>query len=260
MISSAVPAKALMKWTRTSPFISWSLRRRQYHPARPRFGYHPRWAASVDSMLGAFLQGLLIGVLAGIPLGPASAAIVDTALRRSLPRALAMGAGAAFVDFVYCLGASLGFGALLQDQPGIASTLRIVGGGVLTTLGILMVLRRAGDPANIPIHRPIRAGSLLAAAGTGILISGLNPALMTTWLILAGTVLAGLSIVQAIVVSLGVFTGTLAWFVAIALAAHGGRARLGVHAVWITRIAGGLLVAYGLFLLAQPLIGQVMEA
>jgi threonine/homoserine/homoserine lactone efflux protein len=210
-------------------------------------------------MIGGFLQGLTIGLLAGIPLGPASASIVDTALRRSLPRALAMGFGAALVDFAYCLGAATGFGALLQDRPGIASALRIVGGGVLVALGILMMVRRPPDPMRVPIHRPVRASSLLAAAGTGIVISGLNPALMATWLVLAGTVLAGLSVTEALVVSLGVFLGTLAWFVAIALAAHRGRASLGARAVWITRVAGGLLVAYGLFLLVEPVLSRLLE-
>ena len=211
-------------------------------------------------MFGMFLQGLTIGLLAGIPLGPASAAIVDTALRRSLPRALAMGVGAALVDFAFCLAASTGFGALLQDRPNVVSILRVAGGGVLMALGILMVLRRPPDPTRVRIRRPIRTGTLVAAAGTGIAISGLNPALMTTWLVLAGTVLAGLSVAQALVVSLGVFLGTLAWFVGIAVAAHRGRASLGAHAVWFTRGAGGLLVAYGLFLLAQPLVARLLEA
>jgi len=210
-------------------------------------------------MFGAFLQGLTIGLLAGIPLGPASAAIVDTALHRSLPRALAMGFGAALVDLAYCLAASTGFGALLQDRPNVAAVLRVVGGGVLIALGVVMMMRQAPDPAHVRVRRPIRTGTLVAAAGTGIAISGLNPALMTTWLVLAGTVLAGLSIAEAAVVSVGVFLGTFTWFVAIAVAAHRGRASLGVHAVWITRGAGGLLVAYGLFLLAQPAVMRLLE-
>jgi len=121
------------------------------------------------------------------------------------------------------------------------------------------MMRQAPDPAHVRVRRPIRTGTLVAAAGTGIAISGLNPALMTTWLVLAGTVLAGLSIAEAAVVSVGVFLGTFTWFVAIAVAAHRGRASLGVHAVWITRGAGGLLVAYGLFLLAQPAVMRLLE-
>lgn len=204
-------------------------------------------------MIGWFVQGLAIGLMAGVPLGPASAAVVDTALRRSLGRALAMGAGAAWVDFLFCLGASTGIGALLQGRPGLVSTLRLIGGGVLIFLGIVMLFRAPPDPAQIPVRRAVRASSLIAAAGTGVAISGLNPALLTTWLVLAGTVLAGLDGFEALAVSTGVFLGTFAWFALIAGFAHRGRASLGRRAHWFTRTAGLLLVVYGLFLLVEPL-------
>jgi threonine/homoserine/homoserine lactone efflux protein len=211
-------------------------------------------------MIRHFAQGFAIGLMAGVPLGPASAAVVDTALRRPLARALAIGVGAALVDFVYCLAAASGSGLLVGDRPVVTSILRLAGAVVLSLLGIAMLLRPAPAPERGQAARPVRTGTLLASVGTGVVISGLNPALATTWVVLAGTVLAGLTTGETLGASAGVFLGTFAWFVAIAVAAHRGRASLGARAVWVTRVAGLSMVAYGAFLLAGPLVAHVFEA
>lgn len=204
-------------------------------------------------MLGVLLKGVVTGVLAGVPLGPASAAVVDASLHRSGRIGLAIGLGAALVDLLECLIATLGFGALLADHPDFVVALRVLGGLVLLGMGILMARRPPVDLEHPPVKRPVAAATLASAFGLGFAISLFNPALLTTWVMLAGTVFAGLTLGQALVASAGVFLGTSGWFLVLALAARRGRLHLGSRAIWVTRIAGVGLVLYGAFLWGEVL-------
>jgi len=204
-------------------------------------------------MLEALLKGLVTGLLAGVPLGPASAAVVDASLHRSGRTGLAIGLGAALVDLLESLVAMLGFGALLSDHPDLVLAMRCLGGGVLVVMGLAMARRPPVDLEHPHLTRPVTAATLLPAFGMGFGISLLNPALLTTWVMLAGTVFAGLTLGQALAASTGVFLGTATWFLGLALAARRGRLHLGRRAVWVTRVAGAGLVLYGLFLWGQIL-------
>ncbi|MBP7125093.1 LysE family transporter [Myxococcota bacterium] len=204
-------------------------------------------------MIEVLLKGLATGVLAGVPLGPASAAVVDASMHRSGRVGLAIGLGAAMVDLIECLVATMGFGALLSDRPDVVLVLRGIGAVVLVGMGVVMVRRPPVDLEHPRLKRPVATSTLVSAFGLGFAISLFNPALLTTWVMLAGTVFAGLSFGQAVAASTGVFLGTSAWFLGLVLAARRGRLHLGPHAVWVTRIAGGGLILYGLFLWGQIL-------
>lgn len=204
-------------------------------------------------MLEAFLKGAVTGLLAGVPLGPASAAVLDATMHRSGRVVLAIGLGAALVDLLESLVAMLGFGALLAHSPDTVLFLRAIGGLVLVGMGAVMVRRPPVDLEHPHLKRPVEVGTLLSALGLGFAISLFNPALATTWVTLAGTVFAGLGGGEAIVASLGVFLGTGAWFFALVLAARRGRLHLGHRAVWITRAAGVGLALYGIVLWVQVL-------
>lgn len=199
-------------------------------------------------MWGMLLKGVVTGLLAGIPLGPASAAVVDASLHRSGRVGLAIGLGAALVDLLECLVATMGFGALLADHPDFVLALRGLGGLVLVVMGLAMARRLPVDLEHPTNRKPVAATTLVSAFGLGFAISLFNPALLTTWVMLAGTVFAGLSFSQALMASTGVFLGTAGWFLALVLAARRGRLHLGARAIWVTRIAGIGLILYGVFL------------
>ena len=57
---------------------------------------------------------LLYDLAAGIPFGPVNGAVVDTAIRRDMRSAVAVGMGGAFVDFIYSQLAVLGIGRVLK--------------------------------------------------------------------------------------------------------------------------------------------------
>jgi threonine/homoserine/homoserine lactone efflux protein len=201
-------------------------------------------------MLLSFLRGIVLGFVGGIPVGPVNAAVIDTALRKCFRRAFATGLGGAFCDFVYCLVCTLGLGTLFKSVPSLEPMFLGVGGVVLLVFGLKTVRtpKMAPEAYSHP-PAPVQGRELVGAFLQGVLLTVMNPAAVVSWVLLASTVLAGVKDLGAVYASGGVFVGTSMWFLFIAWLASKGRVKLGSNAVWVTRAVGGLLVAYGVFLM-----------
>jgi len=202
-------------------------------------------------MLIAFIKGLVLGLVAGLPLGPASATVADTAIRKSLSRAMAVGLGGAIVDIIYCMAAVAGLGAIFDGRPGLRAGFLGIGGCVLVAFGLYTARSRPLELINTRNKRQVKAATLLTSVGEGVLVSVANPALVISWILLAGTVLSGMGTAESAVAGTAVFLGVFAWFSAIAWLSHMGRIKFGARAVWIPRAVGFLLVAYGVFLIGR---------
>jgi len=202
-------------------------------------------------MLGVLLKGLALGLVAGLPLGPASAAVADTAIRKSISRALAVGLGGALVDLAYCLAVVAGLGAVFEHSPDVQRIFLGAGGAVLIVFWTLTATRPALHLADPHHARPIEARTFFRYLATGVFISVANPALAVSWVLLAGTVLADRNWSEGLAGGIGVFLGVFVWFAIVAQVSHRGRLTLGPRAIWIPRVAGLLLIAYGAFLLGR---------
>lgn len=200
-------------------------------------------------MLLALIRGLAVGFIGGIPVGPVNAAVIDTAMRKCVRRALAIGAGGAFVDFVYSQLAVMGLSSLLSGEPSLATAFLGIGGVVLVVLGV----KTTTAPLMEDVTAPPRAskGALFSCFMNGALITVANPAALVSWVLLAGTVLAGLNRLETLIAGVGIFFGTTLWFALIAGLAAKGRVKLGPRAAWVTRTVGALLVVYGVFLVGK---------
>lgn len=200
-------------------------------------------------MFLALLRGLAVGFIGAIPVGPVNAAVIDTAMRKCIRRAIAVGMGGALVDFLYSQLATLGLGSLLNGTPSVATAFVGIGGIVLVVLGVMTVASPPiDDPAPPP---PLEKGALVSSFFSGVLITVANPAALVSWLLVAGTVLSGMNHVESLIAGVGIFFGTTVWFVLISWLAAKGRVKLGPRAAWITRTVGGLLVIYGVFLVGK---------
>jgi L-lysine exporter family protein LysE/ArgO len=200
-------------------------------------------------MLLALLRGLVVGFVGGIPVGPVNAAVIDTAMRKCVRRALAIGVGGAFVDFLYSQIAVMGLSSLLSGQPSLATAFLGIGGIVLVVLGVKTTAAPPIDDVSPP--PPADKGALLSSFLSGVLLTVANPACLVSWVLLAGTVLQGLGRFEVFVAGIGIFAGTSVWFALIAWLAAKGRVKLGPRAAWVTRTVGAFLVVYGVFLVGK---------
>src|SRR5215475_9658135 len=99
-----------------------------------------------------FAIGVAIGALTGVPIGPVNVAVIDSAYRHTLRRAIAVGLGGALGDFVYSTLGIVGVGPYLLAYPVLPRVLYGVSGVVLIAYGAITVRTRPVTP--LAAHAP----------------------------------------------------------------------------------------------------------
>jgi threonine/homoserine/homoserine lactone efflux protein len=198
---------------------------------------------------GFFFKGLIIGFSIAAPVGPIGVLCIRRSLAQGTLAGLAAGLGAATADAVYGCIAGFGLtavsGFLVRQQFWLA----LVGGGFLCYLGVRTFLSRPAEQSAGP-----GTGSLAATYGTTFLLTLSNPATILSFV----AVFAGFGLGQAadyaaaIVLVLGVFTGSALWWMI--LSGGVGLIRNRVSVQWmkaINRLSGCILLAFGLYALSR---------
>ena len=198
---------------------------------------------------GFFFKGLIIGFSIAAPVGPIGVLCIRRSLAQGTLAGLTAGLGAATADAVYGCIAGFGLtavsGFLVRQQFWLA----LVGGVFLCYLGVRTFLSRPAEQA-----ATLGTGSLAATYGTTFLLTLSNPATILSFV----AVFAGFGLGQAadyaaaIVLVLGVFTGSALWWMI--LSGGVGLIRNRVNVQWmkaINRLSGCILLAFGLYALSR---------
>ncbi|MBN1119717.1 MAG: LysE family translocator [Anaerolineae bacterium] len=202
-------------------------------------------------------RGIIIGFSIAAPVGPIGVLVIRRTLADGRINGLVSGLGAATADAIY--GTVAGFGLTVISHFLIAQSdwLRLFGGGFLVYLGIKTFLARPAEMETTgeveDDETPSRPGLLGAYAST-FLLTITNP---LTILSFAG-VLAGLGIGEtggdpqlAMILVLGVFTGSALWWLALSTGIGLFRHRVKpVTLQWVNRISGLVITGAGLFALS----------
>lgn len=199
--------------------------------------------------LDLWWRGVVMGFAIAAPVGPIGLLCIQRTLDGGALRGLVSGLGAATADAIYGVIAAFGLtviAAFLMEQR---VWLAALGGAFLCYLGVRTVLARPATQA----ARSESAGLMGAYASTFILTST-NPMTVFSFLaIFAGMGLAGRQgdYAAAGVLVLGVFCGSAAWW----LLLSGGVARLRrwftpAALQWVNRLAGVVILAFGVWMLA----------
>jgi putative LysE/RhtB family amino acid efflux pump len=201
----------------------------------------------MDALVAGFLLG--VGVAAG--LGPISLLCISSGLKNGFRPAFGVGLGAAIVDGLYALAAGLGAAALIAGRT--ADGLRVVGGLTLVVVAWHTWHAEAGGRAALDrFGRALRV-SLLATLA--------NPSTIVYW---AGTFAATVPAlklskqVTATILPLGVFLGSLTWFLGLSTAAGTAGHHVSRHGVRaIARIGALAIGGFGLWTVWQGIDGLV---
>jgi threonine/homoserine/homoserine lactone efflux protein len=213
----------------------------------------PSTLAPVDlvAVLGA---GLLAGLGVAVPLGAVGVLLLQEGLARGRRGAVLGATGIAVVDLGYAVVAVLAGGAVTTALAGRQDEVRLVSGLVLAGLALVGLAgtvrggrsrrdaRAAPAPAPAPV--PTRA---VGSFWRFVALTALNPLTAVYFTALAaglGDRLATPATATAFVV--GVFVGSLAWQLVLALVGSGIGSRLTPVARTWTSVAGyGLVLALG---------------
>ncbi len=158
--------------------------------------------------------GLLIGLLAAVPLGPINVYVVSQTLKRDFFHGMMAGLTASLLDAVYCLIALVGISTINAALARFDVPLKIGAAVLLSAIGIRLILhaKQNSEAASGPkivakSPRPVITVLLLYAS---------NPTLYLFWLGVAGIVSTHRWVADArsyeIIFSVACGLGSLLWY------------------------------------------------
>ena len=181
--------------------------------------------------LHVFVNGVLLGLGAAVPIGPVNVQIARRVLRHGFVAGFALGSGAVTVDIFYAVLTSVGVQRLAQVRL-LEWSIRVGGVLLLGYLGVASLRGERDAWHSDPLTPGAADSSPVGAARaylTGLVMTLLNPMTVAFWFV-AVPILAAPGNPQTWssvpLVCAGVFAGTISWVVFFAgLLAWAGRYR-----------------------------------
>ena len=198
-----------------------------------------------------FAKSFALGLAVAAPVGPMSLLCMRRTLDQGWRAGAAAGLGVALGGAAYAAVAALGLAGLSAWLVAQQGPLRAAAGLGLVYLGLRTLLRR---PATAAAPEP-EAGSLKAVVGAFLLTLANPPTIvMFAALFTALAPPVGFDAAAAVTTTVGVFAGSLLWWaVVIAIVSIARRGLEPGVRLWIDRLSGAVLVAFGAVQLARAI-------
>ena len=198
-----------------------------------------------------FWKSLGLGLAVAAPLGPIGALCISRTLERGFWAGVAGGLGTALADAIYASLAAAGFAAFATMLASVEAALKLAGGAFMLWLGW-----KSLRPAPMRAAASVAAKGLLATTAATFALTLTNPMTILSFAALfAGLGLASASgPINAALVVLGVFAGSLLWWVLLSGGVALARSRLPEGFARRTAQASGLLlIGFGIWAIASAL-------
>ena len=201
--------------------------------------------------MGLYIQGVVLGLGAAMPIGPINIEIIRRGLTRGFAPAFALGLGACSADMVYLSLVLLGL-TRWAGHPAVQTAVWLAGGGLLIYLAILAA--KAARRGQFVSGEPKRGGTSGPRSYlTGLAMTLTNPMTIVFWTtvsaMLSGRGFAWNSYGMSLA---GVFTGTAGWVVSISSLSAAGRRWVGPRVLAAVNVAGALLLGgFGVYSLLR---------
>jgi threonine/homoserine/homoserine lactone efflux protein len=194
-----------------------------------------------------FARGLVLGFTIAAAVGPISLLTIRRTLAHGRIYGLASGLGVALADATYGGIAAFGLTAVTSILVGGRLVLGLVGGLFLLVLGWRTVTSRP-DAVAVADERPGLLGAFLSIFG----LTMTNPMTIISFAaIFAGLGVVGRGGVDAALLTLGVFCGSMSWWLILTTVVSALRARVTVRALtWVNRVSGVVLLGFAIVSIA----------
>lgn len=188
-------------------------------------------------------RGLAIGFVVALAVGPISLLTIRRTLGHGWAYGLASGLGVALADATYGGVAAFGLTAITAVLVGARSVLAVAGGLFLLWLGMRTLRSAPAVREAVVADRP----GLLAAAASIYGLTMTNPMTILSFAaIFAGLGLAGGTAADAALLTIGVFLGSMLWWLVLTAVVAAVRTRLTAGTLQLlTRVSGALIVLFG---------------
>ena len=196
--------------------------------------------------IALILRGLLIGILASIPLGPVGVLCVQRTLSRNHRSGFMSGLGAATADTFFACIAFFSLSVVLAFIQDNMMILKVIGGMCIMIVGVIIFM---SNPV-VQIRRN-RAGksNLWQDYISVFFITLANPAFILIFIALFaafGLSESSLGIARGLLMIGGVFCGAALWWFSLTFAVSLLRKKFRPrHLLWLNRISGSVIVVLG---------------
>ncbi len=201
----------------------------------------------IVNFLEALLEGVSVGFLTSIPLGPIGVLCVQRTLNNGRLSGFCSGAGAAFSDFLYAFIAVYSVSMVTTFVEEFRSVLFIIGAIVLVIIGIRMVKAKPRRPS--PRRNTRRKFNLWQNFVSTFFLTVTNP--LPLFIFIGGFSLIGVqdTRIGRIVTVLGVLIGALTWWLTLSFLVGIFRKNFTFRKLYYTnKIAGWVIIVLAIVL------------
>jgi threonine/homoserine/homoserine lactone efflux protein len=195
------------------------------------------------------IRGVALGFAIAAAVGPISLLTIRRTLAHGQAYGLASGAGVALADGTYAGIAAFGLTAVTPVLVGGRAVLGLVGGAFIVVLAIRTMTTRPSAVAETEAaERPGLAAGFASIFGLTLT----NPMTILSFAgVFAAAGLTGQGGGEAALLTLGVFLGSLAWWVVLTAVVATLRSRVTARGlIWINRLSGAALLVFGVIAVA----------
>ncbi len=201
------------------------------------------------SDMAFLLKGLILGFSIAAPVGPIGVLCIRRTLEGGMASGFVSGLGAAAADGLYGTVAAFGIASVTGFLISGSQWLRLAGGAFLIWLGITTLLKKPVPPeAGVPLQ-PLKR-SLAGDFVTTFFLTLTNPMTIIFFTaVFAGVGLgsAGSGSLPAVLLVMGVFSGSAAWWLGLSLFLSLFRHKAGPGVMkWVNRLSGAVIAVFGL--------------
>ena len=150
--------------------------------------------------------GLVLGAVAGMPLGVINMAIAEAATAGRQRFAVGLGLGGALADSVHAGAAFAGVARVITARPTWPRALALLSACVIAGYAGVALRRRQRA------HAGTQPGSRARGIAMGIALTLPNPGSLAAWVAVAAAVWPSSSPASAVVLAVGVGVGSALWF------------------------------------------------
>ncbi len=202
------------------------------------------------------LKGLIVGFVIAVPIGPIGILCARRTLTQGRMAGFVSGMGAATADVFYGFIAAFGLAFISDMLLSYQFWLRLAGGAFLCFLGIRTFIEK---PEIKSLFSMLRKKKRHAGMFTStFFLTLMNPmTIFSLAAVFAGLGLAGTKgdILSAFILVLGVFLGSVLWWLLLFGVFSVFKRRFNRHEMqWINRIAGMIIMGFGLLAFASLLV------
>lgn len=162
-----------------------------------------------------FLQGILIGVLISLPVGPVNIMVIQQTINKSRLEGFFSGLGVVLSDTLYAILAGFSVAFVFQIIREYGVLFKIIVSVVLAVIGVFILFSK---PKKNPVATPASKGSYLKRFLSAFILTAANPLVIFLYMALftaLGIVLSLNDPVHTAIVMSGFMFGAVAWWFSI---------------------------------------------